>query len=68
MPRLNFGAFLAPHHPVGEHPMLQFRRSGPTPRVATIAGGACRTEIQYEEPESRQASPRAGTCTSFNQA
>ena len=23
MPRLNFGAFLAPHHPVGEHPMLQ---------------------------------------------
>ena len=26
MPRLNFGAFLAPHHPVGEHPMLQFRR------------------------------------------
>src|SRR6201987_6370737 len=27
MPRLNFGAFLAPHHPVGEHPMLQFRRA-----------------------------------------
>ena len=26
MARLNFGAFLAPHHPVGEHPMLQFRR------------------------------------------
>ena len=26
MSRLNFGAFLAPHHPVGEHPMLQFRR------------------------------------------
>ncbi|MDB5402119.1 MAG: hypothetical protein JWQ55_4137 [Rhodopila sp.] len=26
MRRLNFGAFLAPHHPVGEHPMLQFRR------------------------------------------
>ena len=26
MPRLGFGAFLAPHHPVGEHPMLQFRR------------------------------------------
>src|SRR6202142_2359194 len=26
MPRLNFGAFLAPHHPVGENPMLQFRR------------------------------------------
>jgi hypothetical protein len=26
MPRLNFGAFLAPHHPVGEHPMLQLRR------------------------------------------
>jgi alkanesulfonate monooxygenase SsuD/methylene tetrahydromethanopterin reductase-like flavin-dependent oxidoreductase (luciferase family) len=24
--RLRFGAFLAPHHPVGEHPMLQFRR------------------------------------------
>jgi limonene 1,2-monooxygenase len=26
MPRLKFGAFLAPHHPIGEHPMLQFRR------------------------------------------
>jgi limonene 1,2-monooxygenase len=26
MPRLNFGAFLAPHHPVGENPLLQFRR------------------------------------------
>jgi limonene 1,2-monooxygenase len=26
MPRLSFGAFLAPHHPNGEHPMLQFRR------------------------------------------
>jgi len=26
MARLSFGAFLAPHHPIGEHPMLQFRR------------------------------------------
>jgi limonene 1,2-monooxygenase len=26
MPRLRIGAFLAPHHPIGEHPMLQFRR------------------------------------------
>jgi limonene 1,2-monooxygenase len=26
MTRIRFGAFLAPHHPVGEHPMLQFRR------------------------------------------
>ncbi len=26
MPRLGFGAFLAPHHPLGEHPMLQFSR------------------------------------------
>jgi limonene 1,2-monooxygenase len=26
MARLKFGAFLAPHHPVGEHPTLQFRR------------------------------------------
>jgi limonene 1,2-monooxygenase len=24
--RLRFGAFLAPHHPVGEHPMLLYRR------------------------------------------
>ena len=23
MPRLNFGAFIAPHHLIGEHPMLQ---------------------------------------------
>ena len=23
---MRFGAFLAPHHPVGENPMLQFRR------------------------------------------
>ncbi len=26
MPRLKFGAFLAPHHPIGEHPMLQLQR------------------------------------------
>jgi limonene 1,2-monooxygenase len=26
MTRLGFGAFLAPHHPIGEHPTLQFRR------------------------------------------
>ena len=26
MARMRFGAFLAPHHPIGEHPMLQFRR------------------------------------------
>jgi limonene 1,2-monooxygenase len=26
MSRLKFGAFLAPHHPIHEHPMLQFRR------------------------------------------
>lgn len=26
MAHLKFGAFLAPHHPVGEHPALQFRR------------------------------------------
>lgn len=26
MSRLKFGAFLAPHHPIGEHPMLQMQR------------------------------------------
>jgi limonene 1,2-monooxygenase len=26
MARLKFGAFLAPHHPIGEHPTLQLRR------------------------------------------
>lgn len=26
MSRMKFGAFLAPHHPLGEHPMLQFQR------------------------------------------
>ena len=26
MRRLKFGAFLAPHHPIGEHPTLQLRR------------------------------------------
>ncbi|HKV00375.1 MAG TPA: LLM class flavin-dependent oxidoreductase [Vineibacter sp.] len=26
MKRLKFGTFLAPHHPVGEHPTLQFQR------------------------------------------
>ena len=25
MSRMKFGAFLAPHHPIGEHPMLQYR-------------------------------------------
>ncbi len=26
MSRVKFGTFLAPHHPLGEHPMLQFQR------------------------------------------
>ena len=26
MSKMNFGAFLAPHHPIGEHPMLQLQR------------------------------------------
>jgi limonene 1,2-monooxygenase len=26
MAKLGFGGFLAPHHPIGEHPTLQFRR------------------------------------------
>ena len=26
MTRMKFGAFLAPHHPIGEHPTLQFQR------------------------------------------
>jgi limonene 1,2-monooxygenase len=26
MSRLRFGGFIAPHHPIGEHPTLQFRR------------------------------------------
>lgn len=26
MSRIKFGTFLAPHHPLGEHPMLQFQR------------------------------------------
>lgn len=26
MARIGFGAFLAPHHPIGENPILQFRR------------------------------------------
>ncbi|MCB1644181.1 MAG: LLM class flavin-dependent oxidoreductase [Pseudomonadales bacterium] len=26
MNRIKFGGFLAPHHPIGEHPMLQFQR------------------------------------------
>ncbi len=26
MTKVRFGAFLAPHHPIGEHPMLQFQR------------------------------------------
>ncbi|MYF78862.1 MAG: LLM class flavin-dependent oxidoreductase, partial [Chloroflexi bacterium] len=25
MSKLRFGAFLAPHHPIGENPLLQFR-------------------------------------------
>jgi len=25
MARMKFGAFIAPHHPIGEHPMLQMR-------------------------------------------
>ena len=37
MARLKFGAFLAPHHPIGEHPMLQFRRDLDLRRAARRA-------------------------------
>jgi len=41
MERLRFGAFAAPHHPVGESPMLLFRRD--------IALGALLEELGYDE-------------------
>jgi len=45
MARLKFGAFLAPHHPIGEHPALQFRRdsiscSSSTSSAMTSSGAA----------------------------
>jgi hypothetical protein len=39
MPRLNFGAFLAPHNPVGENPLLHFRQ---TPAASPISRGGPR--------------------------
>ena len=39
--RLRFGAFLAPHHPIGEHPTLQLRRDI---RLATLLD-----ELGYDE-------------------
>lgn len=38
MPRLKFGAFLAPHHPIGEHPMLQFAAGERTKRIRLATG------------------------------
>ena len=41
MSRMRFGAFLAPHHPIGENPMLQFR--------SDIALVAQLDELGYDE-------------------
>ncbi len=41
MTRLRFGAFLAPHHPIGEHPTLQFR--------SDIALATLLDELGYDE-------------------
>ena len=41
MNRLQFGAFLAPHHPIGEHPTLQMRRD--------IALAVLLDELGYDE-------------------
>ena len=39
--RMKFGAFLAPHHPIGEHPVLQLRRD--------LALAELLDELGYEE-------------------
>ncbi len=41
MSRMKFGAFLAPHHPIGENPMLQFR--------SDIAFAAQLDKLGYDE-------------------
>ena len=41
MARMKFGAFLAPHHPIGEHPTLQFRND--------IKFAALLDELGYDE-------------------
>lgn len=38
MPRMRFGVFLAPHHPIGEHPTLQIRRDLDLVRVLDELG------------------------------
>jgi hypothetical protein len=47
MARLGFGAFLAPHHPIGENPLLQFRRDiafvKHLDELATTSSGAAST-------------------------
>jgi len=47
MARLKFGAFLAPHHPIGENPLLQFRRDldfvEQIARSASMSSGAAST-------------------------
>ena len=40
--RLRFGAFLAPHHPLGEHPTLQFQRE-------LERGRSFWTKLQFDE-------------------
>ena len=57
MARLKFGAFLAPHHPIGEHPMLQFRRGMRTTNLNQILRDAGKAIAR--NPEVRQAVSQA---------
>ncbi len=47
--RLGFGVFIAPHHPIGEHPMLQLERDL---ELATLLDGLGYDEFWVGEHHS----------------
>ena len=65
MPRLKFGAFLAPHHPLGEHPTLMFQRdlgarAAPRPSSASTSSGAASTTPRVGDDRLARDVPRRG--------
>ncbi len=61
MARMGFGAFLAPHHPIGENPTLQFRRDLKFVEHLDELGydEFCRCRRTWSSSSPRRSAPRA---------
>ena len=56
--RLGFGVFLAPHHPIGEHPTLQLQRDFNSPTSSTISPTTSSGSASIIRPDGRRSRRR----------